>query len=44
MATLCELLVVITACIIVLAEVFDKVDTHKSVVKNFLGIGKEEEV
>lgn len=37
------LLVVITACIIVLAEVFDKVDTHKAIVRNSLKEGKEEQ-
>ena len=41
MEDLLALLVVITACIIALAEVFDKVDTHKEIVKQVIKERKE---
>lgn len=43
MENLMALLVVITACIVVLAEVFDKVDTHKEIVRQSLKERKEEQ-
>lgn len=43
MEELMALLVVITACIIALAEVFDKVDTHKEMVKQIIKERKEEQ-